>query len=347
MNNPKKILIIRLSSLGDIIHAFPAFNSLRTTYPDAQIDWLVEKRMAFLLDAVKGINNIFEVNLSWIKNNYFSIQPWVQLGNVIAKLRKQRYDLSLDFQGLLKTGLLSYFSGAEDRFGFSKILAREYPVHWFYNRTLNTAESRMHVVDLNFRLAQMAGAQTAPARLELREHPEDTGFVDALIERASLDAFVVINPGGGWPTKRWEPRRYGQLAGRIQEELHLPVVVTTGPGEELFFTEIVRNCGTPPHHFQTSFLQLIPLFKRARLLIAGDTGPFHLACALGTPAVGIFGPTSPDRNGPWNSADKAVVRRLPCSFCGGRTCPTQIECMDVPVNDVFQSVVRRLQRNPG
>jgi heptosyltransferase I len=348
MSDPKRILIIRLSSLGDIIHTFPAFSSLRAAFPDAQIDWLVEKRMAFLLYSIKGIDNIYQVNTLWIKQNPLSIQAWTPVRDLTVALRKQHYDLSLDFQGLLKTGLLSFFSGAKNRLGFSKRLAREYPVHWFYNRNLDATADRMHVVDLNLQLAQMAGGVAAQTRLDLSAHPEDVELVNALIEREGLDRFVVINPGGGWPTKRWEPRRYGLLAARIQKELHLPVVVTTGPEEEPFFVEIAQNCGAPPpRHFQLSFLQLIPLLKRARLFVGGDTGPFHLACALGTPVVGIFGPTSPGRNGPWNSADEAVANTLPCSFCGGRTCATQIECMDIPVDDVFQSVVRRLQRNPS
>jgi len=348
MSDPKKILIIRLSSLGDIIHVFPAFNSLRATFPDAQIDWLVEKRMAFLLYSIKGINNIFEVNTLWIKNNPISSKAWIPVRNLIVALRKQRYDNALDFQGLLKTGLLTYFSGARRRLGFSKNLAREYPVHLFYNQNLDTGKDRMHVVDLNLRLAQMAGACAAPTRLDLSAHPEDVNFVDALIKRECLDAFVVINPGGGWPTKCWKPNRYGQLAARIQKELHLPVVVTTGPGEETYFAEIAQSCGMPsPLHFQLPFLQLIPLFQRALLFIGGDTGPLHLACALGTPVVGILGPTSPDRNGPWNGVNEAVVRRLPCSFCGGRKCPTRIECMDIPVDDVFRSVLRLLQRIPS
>jgi len=348
MSNPKRILIIRLSSLGDIIHTLPAFHALRTAFPDAQIDWLVEKKMAFLLSLIKGINNILEVNTAWIKQNPFSPKPWIHHGNLIAALRKRRYNYSLDFQGLLKTGLLSCLSGAENRFGFSKNLAREYPVHWFYNRRLDIAPDRLHVVDINLQLAKMAGGRDASTRIELSTPPEDENLVEALIGRNGLDAFVVINPGGGWPTKRWEPRRYGLLAARIQKDLHLSVVVTTGPGEEALFKEIAQSCGVPlPQHFQLPFSQLIPLFRRARLIIGGDTGPFHLACALGTPVVGIFGPTSPDRNGPWNGAGEAVVKRLPCSFCGGRKCSTQIKCMDIPVDDVFESIARCLQRIPG
>jgi heptosyltransferase I len=347
MNNPRKILLIRLSSLGDIVHTIPAFTSLRAAFPGAQIDWLVEKKMAFLLNAVKGISNIFEINIRWIKQNPLSITAWSGICNLVATLQRQHYDISLDFQGLLKTGLLSFLGGANKRYGFSRKLVREYPAHWFYSCTLPYEGSRSHVVDLNLQLAQMAGGLATSTRLTLSPSAGDEELVNSLIEKEGLEAFVVLNPGGGWPTKRWEPRRYGLLAARIQKELHLPVIVTTGPGEENFFKEIAQNCIDPaPRHFQLSFLQLIPLLVRARLFVGGDTGPFHLACALGTPVVGIFGPTAPERNGPWSSADESVVRKLPCSFCSGRTCSTHAECMDIPIDDVFQSVVRRLQRNP-
>jgi ADP-heptose:LPS heptosyltransferase len=140
-------------------------------------------------------------------------------------------------------------------------------------------------------------------------------------------------------------QRYGDLAKRIITELGLPVVVTTGPGEETFFGSIAENCGgSRPHHFPVSFLQLIPLFRKARLVIGGDTGPFHLACALGTPVVGIFGPTSPVRNGAWRSEDEIVAHTLPCSSCYGRSCTAKNECMDIPVNEVFAAVARRLAK---
>jgi heptosyltransferase I len=347
MNASQKILIIRLSSLGDILHTFPAFTSLRTAFPDAQIDWLIERRMEFLLSAVQGINDILSINTRYIKHNPLSYAAWRDARQVIAAIRMQHYDISLDFQGLLKTGFLSLFSDAKIRFGFSKRLVREYPAHWFYHRKLDSANNRMHVVELNLLLAQMAGGIPSPPLTELRARQEDVQSIDALLSTERLSTFVVINPGGGWPTKMWEPLRYGLLAARIQKEMHLPVVVTTGPGEESLFAAIAQACGSPPpRHFQLSFLQLIPLLRRARLLIGGDTGPFHLACALGTPVVGIFGPTSPVRNGPWNRADESVVHLLPCSFCNGRTCPTQIECMDIQIDEVFQSVVKRLDRNP-
>jgi ADP-heptose:LPS heptosyltransferase len=172
---------------------------------------------------------------------------------------------------------------------------------------------------------------------------DDAQRVDSLLKKAQLTDFVVVNPGGGWPTKRWSLERYGDLARRITMGLSLPVVITTGPGEESYFRTIAEHCGgCGLNHFPVSFLQLIPLLKKARLVIGGDTGPFHLACALGTAVVGIFGPTSPLRNGPWGSRDESIVRTLPCSFCYGRNCATKNECMDISVDEVMAAVVRRL-----
>ena len=191
----------------------------------------------------------------------------------------------------------------------------------------------------------MAGARPSAAPCDFLVPEDDLRHVDSLLKQKQLDGFIVINPGGGWPTKRWSPERYGALANRILQELGLPVVVTTGPGEDALYQTIAEHCGDVIH-FPVSFLQLIPLLKKARMLIGGDTGPFHLACALGTAVVGIFGPTSPVRNGPWRAADEGVTHMLPCSACHKRTCPTNNECMDIAVDEVFAAVVRRLE-TPG
>jgi lipopolysaccharide heptosyltransferase I len=338
-----KFLIIRLSSLGDILHTVPAFQSLRTDFPEARIDWLVERRMAFLLSAIKGIDGIISLDTAGLRANPWNAGAWRGLCNSIRQLRSGRYDAALDFQGLLKTALLGLLSGARTRIGFSRELVRERPAHWFYHQTAARPADPVHVVALNQLLARLAGAGTAAARAQLSASAEDESSICSRISAAGLKDFVVINPGGGWPTKRWPPARYGALAERIGRELGLDIVVTSGPGEEQLFAELSRNCSARRlHHFPVPFLQLIPLAKRARLFIGGDTGPFHLACAVGIPVVGILGPTDPVRNGPWGAMDEVAVRVLPCSFCYGRTCPTQNECMDIAVEQVFQAAVRRL-----
>jgi lipopolysaccharide heptosyltransferase I len=345
MTEPRKFLIVRLSSLGDIIHTLPAHQSLRVTFPEAHIGWLVERKLAFLLSAVDGIDEILPVDTHAVRNNPVRLEAWRLFWEPMRMLRRRRYDVAIDFQGLIKTAFLSLLSGARTRIGFSKALVRERPAHWLYHRTLREPGTPMHVARLNLLLAGEAGARSGNLRIRLTASDEDTGAIESLLRREKLSEFIVLNPGGGWPTKRWKPSSYGSLASRIEKELNFKVVVTTGPGEELLYSEIAEKCaGRVPAHVHVPFLQLIPLLRSARLLVAGDTGPLHLACALGTPVVGIMGPTSPIRNGPWSQMDEVVVHHLPCSFCNGRSCPTANECMDIPVEEVFAAVVRRLQR---
>jgi lipopolysaccharide heptosyltransferase I len=345
MTDFRKLLIVRLSSLGDIIHTLPAYQSLRTAFPEARIDWLVERKLAFLLGAVDGIDEILPIDTHAMRKNLARPEGWQMFWEPIRAARARRYDVAIDFQGLLKTAFLSLLSGATTRIGFSRPLVRERAAHWLYHRTPAEPGSPMHVVRLNLLLAGEAGARSGELRVRLTASDEDTRTIESLLRREQLSEFVVLNPGGGWPTKRWKPACYGSLASRIEKELQLKTIVVTGPGEELLYQQITETCTEPlPAHFHVPFLQLIPLLRSARLLVAGDTGPLHLACALGAPVVGIMGPTSPVRNGPWSEIDEVVVHHLPCSFCNGRSCPTANECMDISVEEVFAAVVRRLQR---
>jgi heptosyltransferase I len=349
MTSSPKFLIIRLSSLGDILHALPAFEDLRKSFPNARIDWLVGENSAFLLSAVPGIHKVRQLDTKSLLRVRWNRSAWSQAFSLVRDLRTERYDCSIDFQGLLKTAFLGLCSGSRRRLGFSGDLVREPPAHWFYHRTLRKPDRPAHVRILNQMLAELAGAARSsffPLPLVVPE--ADARHVDSLLQKNDLTDFVVINPGGGWPTKRWKPDRYGELAARIHTELSLPVVVTTGPGEGHFYEEIAAHSGKAAmHHFQISFIQLIHLLKKARLFVGCDTGPFHLACAVGTPVVGIFGPTSPVRNGPWNDGEEVVTRMLPCGPCHKRACTAKEDCMDIPVSEVFAAVKRRVQNTGG
>jgi lipopolysaccharide heptosyltransferase I len=341
MNTPARILIIRLSSLGDILHTLPAFADLRAAFPEAMIDWLVAKHCRDILSAVPGIDAVHVFDKSRALHPGGRDAVW----SLVRRLRHREYDIAIDFQGLIKTALLCRLSGARTRFGFSRELAREFPAHWFYHRALARPENQAHVLRLNRMLAEMAGAEPSQAPIGLQAPPPDQQMVETFLDHARLTNFVVINPGGGWDTKRWNAERYGALAKRIMTELGLPVVVTIGPGEDSYYRAIKEHSGeNAPYLFAGSFLQLIPLLKKSRLFIGGDTGPFHLACALETPVVGIFGPTSPIRNGPWREGDEVVWHKLACSDCYGRTCPKGNECMEIAADEVFAAAVRRLAR---
>jgi ADP-heptose:LPS heptosyltransferase len=219
---------------------------------------------------------------------------------------------------------------------------RERPAHWFYDSAIERPVGTLHITDLNRLLSAAAGAEGSAPAPELRVSSADAQIVGQLLAKEKLSEFIIINPGGGWGTKRWHPAKYADLCDRIRTKLDLGVVVTTGPDEDELYEGIRRNCKSAPLHFRLGFLQMIPLMQRALLLVGGDSGPLHLACAIGTPVVGVFGPTSPGRNGPWSSQDEAVVRQLCCSFCHKRKCPTRNECMDISVDEVFGAIVRRL-----
>lgn len=346
MNASPRILIIRLSSLGDILHALPAFADLREAYPNAKIDWLVAEKCRFLLNAVPGIDSTYSLDTSALLHFPSDRRAWSQVPSLIRDFRSRHYDYSLDFQGLMKTAFLGFLCGARKRLGYSRELAREFPAHWFYHRTLAKPQGQVHVLQLNRMLAELAGAVPSKSALDFVVAENDLRLVNFLLEKERLTDFVVINPGGGWSTKRWSLERYGNLAKRIKMELGLSVAITTGPGEESYYQTIAEHSGDcVPSHFPVSFLQLVPLFKKARMVIGGDTGPFHLACALGKAVVGVFGPTSPVRNGPWTSENEAITHTLQCSFCYGRTCATKNECMDISVDEVFFAVARRLANN--
>jgi len=344
MTTAPRILLIRLSSLGDILHALPAFADLRKSFPGAKIDWLVGFKHSFLLSAVGGIDEIHVFDGDDLLRFPWKRSARSGLWQLIMDLRSRHYDYSIDFQGLIKTALLGVMCGSGFRIGFSKNLVREPPAHWFYHQTLGKPAKPIHILELNRMLVELVGARPTGALPELRISPNDSSYVNSLLLREGLTDFVVLNPGGGWPSKRWPPARYGVLAARIESELGLPVVITTGPGEESFYSAIARHCPTA-RHFRLSFLQLVPLLKRTRLFVGGDTGPFHLACALGTATVGIFGPTSPIRNGPWTHEDKVVFHTLECSFCYQRSCPAHNECMDISVDEVFKAVTMRLDKS--
>jgi lipopolysaccharide heptosyltransferase I len=343
MSLSPKILIIRLSSLGDILHVIPAFSALRAKFPGSSIQWLAAKKSEFLVRSIRGIDTIHILDTEALTRTPFDGSAWNGFWSVIRRLRAERFDIGIDFQGLLKTSIIGLLSGSKTRIGFAKEIVRERPSHWFYQRTLEKPANPIHIVEQNQMLAALAGADPVDMSVDLTVPISDSLHIDSLLSRAQLERYVVLNPGGGWATKCWAPDRYGKLAQRIQRGLGMPVIVTTGPGEEGLYRKIAEACGDPvPSHFPVSFIQLIPLYKKAHLFIGGDTGPFHLACALGTPVVGIFGPTSPVRNGPWNKNDVVLHHALQCSNCYGRTCPAGNECMNIDTDEVFSAVTRRL-----
>jgi len=334
----QKILIVRLGSLGDIIHTLPAQQLLHRCLPHAQIHWLTEHSYAPLVETVPGVTRVWVAGLrKWSWGS--SPKPFLRL---IRALRREHFDLAFDFQGLLKSAVVARVSGARRVAGFGAELTRERLASTFYShQAVAKQEEKLHVVDLNLRLAHQPGCVNGIGPVIPLQIPEaSTRLVQQKLANQGINRPILLNPGAGWVTKLWPAAQYATLAGRIQQKLRIPVVLTYGPGEEAVVEE-VQKAGASVLSFPTSILELAALCRESRLMVAGDTGPLHLAVAMGTPTVAIMGPSAVWRNGPYTAGDIVVKRQLPCSDCYKRTCDRFI-CMDIPVEQVFSAVKKRL-----
>jgi len=251
----------------------------------------------------------------------------------------------VDFQGLYKSGALAFFSGAKQRVGFAASHARESGAIRFY--TQRVAPTGMHVVDMNRELARAARAGEGPAQFPL--HVSDTAntWLDRQLEARKLADFYVLCPGGGWRSKCWPAEQYGHLHRKLAERHGWLGVVTYGPGERALAEAARLVAGEPePFVLGTDVAQLKALLHRAKVVVAADTGPLHLAAALGTPVVGLFGPTDPQRNGPYGQLDSVVRNARPdqTTYQRGRDYSPLMQ--SIRVEQVIEAIERRLRLTP-
>jgi heptosyltransferase I len=329
-----KLLIVRLGALGDIVHALPVAAALRERYADAQIDWLVDSKHASLLDFVPVISRSVAVD---------SRRFGAALG-VVRDLRRQGYDVALDLQGLVKSAAFARLSGASRVVGFARAFLREKPAVWFYSETVDPGAAA-HVVDKNLStLARFAIADRSRRFPILVPESAACEAVGARLAKDGRRGYALINPGAAWPNKRWPPERFGEVASTLSGRHALLPVVVWGPGEEAVAARIVEASGgsamaAPP----TGIGDLLALARGARLMLSGDTGPLHLAAAVGAPVVALFGPTDPERNGPWAEADISLSRFGDCVCHYQRQCRRSRGCIeDISVEDVRGAIDRRL-----
>jgi heptosyltransferase I len=314
-----RLLIVRLGSMGDIIHTLPAASLLRIALPQAQIGWLVEERWAELLCAASEprsgprspqrplVDNVHVVDTKAWRKNPLSIATVEQVAAAISQLRGQRYDVAIDFQGAVRSALLARWSTAPIIYGFRQ--PRETIATMFYTRQVIAEGS--HVAEQNLSLAgAFLGRSLAIPRVEFPCDPAAEKQCQTWLESRSIRDFVLLNPGAGWGAKQWPPERYGRFA-QCLADAGLKPLVNVGPGEEGLARAVEKAGGGSVQPFTGSLSELLALTRRAKLFVGGDTGPMHLAAALGIPVVAIFGPTSPGRNGPYMTA--SIVLRNPSS----------------------------------
>jgi lipopolysaccharide heptosyltransferase I len=291
----QRFLLVRLGSLGDVIHALPTASALRDTFPEARIDWAIDPKWQRLLEGNPDLNEIIPVDR----------KSAAGIAATVAKLRAAQYTCAIDFQALYKSALLAFSSGASRRIGFQSSYAREALASLLYTEQLNPRGP--HKVDHNLTLAEAAGARITTPRFPLHVRPEDEERVTQELARHNVSDFYVLNPGGGWRSKCWPAERYGELHRKLSEQHGWRAIVSFGPGEENLAQDVVCTAGIPAAvAIPLDLGPLMALMRRARFVVSADTGPLHVAAALGTPSVGLFGPTDPARNGPYGDASISI-----------------------------------------
>jgi heptosyltransferase I len=329
-------LIVRIGSLGDVVHAIPFAAALRNHFPHARIDWMVDPRYVELLNLVPLVNRKIPVDT----RSMFRRGERTQLVRELRELRRVGYDIAFDLQGLLKSAVLARAAGARRVVGFVKDHLREPMARVFYTERIDPGDAA-HVIDKNLALLSAAGVSDRSVRFPLTL-PGST-LVESIVGRAS-GGFVLINPGAAWPNKRWPPDRFGAVAAAIHRQHGYRSLVLWGPGEESLADAVASASGGAAEVLPaTSIVDIAGIARAARLMISGDTGPMHIAAAVGTPLVTLFGPTSPERNGPWAARDIAIARIDRCACVYERTCRRDTPCIDdISIAEVMDAVTRRL-----
>ena len=341
-----KILIVKLSSIGDVVHTLPTLAAIRRALPDAEISWAVEKSAAEILRGNPLIDNLIEVDTRSMRGGKLIGGILLNSRKQLKSLRVSDFDVALDFQGLLKSAAIAKLSKASRRYGFSKSNLREPSSRFLLNDTFEAAP-KIHIINKNLTLAQKALNISIPEDdYEFPIYTDETHRAEAFeIIAQSSENYAILNPAGGWTTKLWTAEKFGALADKLWEENNLTSVITTAPNEIELAQKAFQNSHSGKITLaQPSLKGFYELAKRAVIYVGGDTAPTHLAVAAQTPLVGIFGPTEWWRNGSPNENDICVERNdIGCrADCHRRSCGNWI-CLDISVETVFQAVQKRLK----
>ena len=338
-----KILIVKLGAVGDVVHALPSLRSLRKAFPDAFIAWVVEEKSKDVITGNPDLDEVIVFERKKIQRGFKSLKgigPSLRdISAFLKRLRGHSFDIAIDFQTLFKSGLIAYFSGAKKRVGFDKW--RELNRLFTNTRVASVSE---HTVDKYLELAKAIGARPDPTPVKIEYSTEDASYIKGFIEKEGLSEkkWVALNPGASWPSKLWGCDRYAAVCDKLADA-GIPVVTIWGPGEEGLVDGIMKKVKSKPSVApKTSIKQLACLLENAGLYVGGDTGPLHMAVAMGTQVVGIYGPSDPKRNGPYGGGHRVLQADIECASCWKRVC-SSMECMErVSVDDVAKAVISKI-----
>jgi heptosyltransferase I len=341
-----KILIVKLSSIGDVIHTLPVLSAIKTALPKAEVSWIVEKGSAELLRNNALLENLIEIDTKSFRSRQKLSEILPNVHRQFRGIRSSTFDIALDFQGLLKSASIAKIARVKRRYGFSKEFLREPTSRFLLNETVKIP-SKIHIIRKNLTLAEKALNIKIPCEnFEFPIFTDELHKLEAerIIEKTG-ENFAILNVAGGWATKLWDAEKFGELADTLFANYGITSVIPTIPSERHLSERALNASKSGKIIAQNVSLKgFYELAKRTKIYVGGDTGPTHLAVAANAPIVGIFGPTEWWRNGSPNIADICVERNdIGCRVdCHRRTCANWI-CMDVSVETVFNAVQKRLE----
>ena len=345
-----RILIVKLGSIGDVVHTLPALAAIRHGHPQAEISWVVERTSSEILRDNPLLDHLIEVDTKALRRGLMSGETLRAPRQQLRRLRASAFDVAIDFQGLLKSASIARLSGARRIFGYSRAGLREPASGLLLSKRVHIPK-HTHVIFKALKLVSGAlgvDAPTNPSELQFPISIPDSARAESAQATAGTGgSYAILNPGGGWPTKLWSPERFGRLADALWSYCGLHPVVTYGPGEKELGEAVLNSskCGKT-RLLNISLKGFYSLAQSAKVYVGGDTGPTHIAVAAGAPIVGLFGPTEWWRNGSPHEADICVERTdIDCRVeCHRRACANWI-CMDIEVERVFRAVATRIGAN--
>ena len=331
---PRRILIIKPSAIGDVVHALPVLNLLRRRWPGAHVSWLVTPACAGLLERHPQLDEVIRFERREFGRGWRSPRVAADLVRFMRDLGLRRFDLVIDLQGLFRSGWLAWATKAPVRVGPSN--ARE-GAWLFYTHRVSTGAVEQHAIERYLTLAEAVGCERGPVEFHFAVDEGDRAYVKGL----TPERFAVLMPGANWVTKQWPVERFAGLVGPLRDRFGLECVVAGGPdvaGLAARVPTAVNLAG------KTNLRQLVALLERAELVVANDSGPMHIAAALGRPLVTPFGPTNPVRTGPYRRMDSVVRVDIPCSPCYSRRC-SHVSCLQwigtAPVMELAETQMNR------
>lgn len=335
---PRRILLIKPSAIGDVVHALPVLNLLRRKWPEAHIAWVLTPACANLLENHPLLNEVILFERGKFGRGWREPAAAAGLVHFMKSLRGGEFDLVVDLQGLFRSGWMARQTRAAVRIGFAN--AREF-APMFYTHRVDIGTTEQHAVDRYVAVAAALNCGNAPVEFPFHVTDDDRRHVDAFVP--ADQPFAVLLPGTNWTTKRWPIERFASLVKPLRDRFGLATVAAGSPGE----VEIASQIGGTNVAGKTTLRQLVALLDRAALVIANDSGPMHIAAALGKPLVTLFGPTNPLRTGPYRRDDAVLRLDIPCSPCYSRACSHQSCLRWLDMEAALALAHAQLQRRDG